>query len=133
MVPIEHLGRALAVLREKHHKTQEEVAGSLWKILTAMSCTLIDLEASLRMVNGDAFPIHCQNWKITIHSDEYEVVDKARRSGEELAEPQVNLSKVLEGTPQMSEEAERHFVNMLYTMMQVMRMVDSDSNRPKAD
>lgn len=86
MVPVEHLGRALAVLREKRHDTQEDVArnagvtpsmisnyergkekpsiDSLWKILSAMNCTFVDLEAALRFVRGDHFPVHSEHWRI---------------------------------------------------------------------
>ena len=100
MVPVEHLGRALAVLREKRHDTQEDVARnagvtpsmvsnyergkekpsieSLWKILSAMNCSFVDLEAALRFVRGDHFPIQSEHWRIQ--------VDEGYGSG--IAQPQ---------------------------------------------
>jgi transcriptional regulator with XRE-family HTH domain len=91
MVPVEHLGRALAVLREKRHDTQEDVArvagvtpsmisnyergkekpsiDSLWKILAAMNCIFFDLEAALRFVRGDHFPVQSDHWRVQIDDD----------------------------------------------------------------
>jgi len=146
MVPIEHLGRALATLREKHRRTQEDVAtaagvtasmisnyergkekpslDSLWKILGAMNCSLIDLEAALRFVRGDAFPLHCQNWRISIESNEYELGEVRGQPGE-IAEPEFNLGALLEGERSYSGEAEQHLAGMIKAMLGLMRLSDS--------
>ncbi|MEM9290430.1 MAG: helix-turn-helix transcriptional regulator [Acidobacteriota bacterium] len=154
MVPIEKLGRALAVLREKHRKTQEEVATaasvtasmisnyergkekpsleSLWKILTAMNCTLIDLEASLRLVNGEAFPLHCQNWSISIHSEDFAIGAKTRPKPD-AKEAKFSLAEVLAQTPSLSQDAERHLASMVYNMMAVMQMGNLDPFQSEAE
>ena len=88
MVQLDHLGRALATLWEKRGKTQEEVARSsgitasmisnyersrerprvesLWKILQGLDCTLMDLEAALRFVAGEPFPVESKTFRIAI-------------------------------------------------------------------
>jgi transcriptional regulator with XRE-family HTH domain len=145
MVPIEHLGRALATLREKHGRTQEDVAGaagvtasmisnyergkekpsldSLWKILGAMNCSLIDLEASLRFVRGDAFPLHCQNWRISIEADDYDLASPPNHPSE-IAEPSFNLPTLLKGHSPIADEAEHHLNGMIRAMVGMVRLAE---------
>ncbi|MCB1034605.1 MAG: helix-turn-helix transcriptional regulator [Acidobacteria bacterium] len=145
MVPIELLGRALATLRDKHNKTQEEVASvagvtpsmisnyergkekpsldSLWKILGAMNCSLIDLEAALRFVRGDAFPLHCQNWRIRIESDEYPMTASSRQPAE-LAEPRFDLDRFLVSSHPIAGEAERYVGAMMRLILDLLRLAE---------
>lgn len=149
MVPIKHLGRALAILREKHGRTQEEVAtaagvtasmisnyergkekpslDSLWKILSAMKCSLIDLEAALRFARGEAFPIHCQNWRIRIESDEYPMGEPGGQPGT-IAEPQFNLHALLEGQHTYSDEAEQYLAGLMRMVLGLMRLTEPPRN-----
>ncbi|MCH9650835.1 MAG: helix-turn-helix domain-containing protein [Deltaproteobacteria bacterium] len=142
MVPIQHLGRALVVLREKNGRTQEEVAGlagitasmisnyergkekpsleSLWKMLSAMNCSLIDLEAALRFARGDVFPFHCQNWRIRIEQDEYDLSVGGSMPGE-IAEPSFDLSSILSDQDSISSDAERYLLGMLRMMVGLLR------------
>ena len=148
MVPIEHLGRALVVLREKHGRTQEEVAGlagitasmisnyergkekpsleSLWKMLGAMSCSLIDLEAALRFVRGDVFPFHCQNWRIRLEPEDYDLSPNRSLPGE-IAEPSFDISSILSEEDDISAEAERYLLGMLRMMVGLLRLSESGS------
>lgn len=147
MVPIEHLGKALAVLREKHGQTQEEVAAvasvtasmisnyergkekpsldSLWKILGAMSCTLIDLEAALRFIRGDVFPLHCKNWQISIDSPEYELARASKQPGL-VEEADLDLSALRLGGKPLSPEAEHAILAMMRLMLRLLHAADSD-------
>lgn len=149
MVPLEHLGRALATLRDKHNKTQEEVASlagvtpsmisnyergkekpsleSLWKILGALSCSLIDLEAALRFVRGDAFPLHCRNWRIRIEADEYPLPGTSRQPSE-LAEPRFDLDRVLKSNQPVPQEAEHYIGAMMRLILDLLRLTE----RPRA-
>ena len=149
MVPIEHLGRALATLRDKHNKTQEEVASvagvtpsmisnyergkekpsleSLWKILGAMDCSLIDLEAALRFVRGDAFPLHCRNWRIRIEADEYPLPATSRQPSE-IAEPGFDLGRLLQSNQPVPNEAERYVGAMMRLILDLLRLVERPSH-----
>ncbi len=147
MVPIEHLGRALATLRDKHNKTQEEVASvagvtpsmisnyerekekpsldSLWKILGAMNCSLIDLEAALRFVRGDAFPLHCRNWRIRIESDEYPPPATSRQPSE-IAEPGFDLERLLQADPPIPNDDLQYLGKLTRVLYDITRL----PNRP---
>lgn len=149
MVPLELLGRALATLRDKHDRTQEEVANvagvtpsmisnyergkekpsleSLWKILGAMNCSLIDLEAALRFVRGEAFPLHCKNWRIRIESDEYPSPGGSRQPSE-LASPRFDLDRYLQASQPVPDEAERYVGAMMHLILDLLRL----SQRPTA-
>ncbi|MDY7095434.1 MAG: helix-turn-helix transcriptional regulator [Acidobacteriota bacterium] len=154
MVPIEHLGRALAILREKHGRTQEEVAtaasvtpsmisnyergkekpslDSLWKILRAMNCTFIDLEAALRLVRGDAFPLHCQNWSVTIDSPEYGLIGGGRQPGE-IFDADLDLSGLKVGGKPLSVDAEQAMLTMMQLMLRLFTALDRDPRQRQDD
>lgn len=138
MVPIEHLGKALAILREKTGKTQLQIGEaanvtpsmiskwerskekptleSLWKTLNAMGCTWIDLEAALRFVRGDAFPLKSRHWSIAIGSDE----DAPAGQPGEIAEPWGDLSLDLSGGRAIPPEKEQAFVELMRLIVRVL-------------
>jgi len=146
MVPIQHLGRALVLLREKDARTQEEVASlagitasmisnyergkekpsldSLWKMLAAMECSLVDLEAALRFVRGDAFPLHCKNWRIRIDTEEYDLSERRNLPGE-IAEPSTDLSLILAGEGAFPSEAEPYLAGMIRMILGLMRLSEA--------
>lgn len=127
----------MACLREKQHKTQEQVAttagvtasmisnyergkekpslDSLWKILTALNCTLIDLEAALRFVQGDHFPVHCENWRIILASDEYETGVTEPQS---ISDAEASLEKIL-GSGPIGPDIERGMGSILRGVLQL--------------
>lgn len=139
MVPIEHLGKALAILREKTGKTQLQIGEaanvtpsmiskwernkekptleSLWKTLSAMGCTWIDLEAALRFVRGDAFPLQSRYWKINIESEEYPGLMPA---GSEIAEPTVDLSSIFPDARPVPPEKEEAFLAMMRILLRML-------------
>lgn len=147
MVPIEYLGRAMAILREKHGKTQEEVAtaagvtasmisnyergkekpslDSLWKILGAMSCTLIDLEAALRLMRGDAFPLHCQNWRVIIDAPEYGRMPSGQTSL--IEDSDLDLSSLRVGGKPLAPDAEIAMVTMMRLMLRLLSAAEGPS------
>lgn len=146
MVPIEELGKALAILRAKHGKTQETVAqtagitpsmisnyergkekpslDSLWKILSAMDCSLIDLEAALRMAKGEPFPLRCENWRITIEADDYDAGAASPQPGE-LAEPSAARVETLSTEIALPEDAERYMLGMLRMMVGLIKVSET--------
>lgn len=154
MVPIEHLGRALAILREKHGRTQEEVStvasvtpsmisnyergkekpslDSLWKILTAMNCTFIDLEAALRLVCGEAFPLHCQNWSVTIDSPEYALIGGSRQPGE-IFDADLDLSGLRVGGKPLTLEVEQTMLAMMQLMLRFFTAMDRGRKNDRDD
>jgi transcriptional regulator with XRE-family HTH domain len=92
MVRFEHLGPALVLLRKRQGMTQKAVAEaagmnssrlsnyesngknlsarSLWRLLRALDCSFIDLEAALRFASGDQFPVRSKHWPVVIASEE---------------------------------------------------------------
>ena len=142
MVPIEHLGRALAILREKYRRTQEEVAReagvtssmisnyerdkekpsleSLWKILGAMGCSLVDLEAALRFARGDHFPVRSEHWRISI-DDEYETGMPNRQPGL-VVEPELDLGGLFPDGETMSPELETCLRILIQLIFKISRL-----------
>lgn len=116
----------MACLREKQRKTQEQVAStagvtasmisnyergkekpsldSLWKILGALNCTLIDLEAALRFVRGDKFPVRSTNWQISVDTGEYET---GGAEPQDIADADFDLEKLAKSDRPLPRETER--------------------------
>lgn len=140
MVAIEHLGKALAILREKTGKTQQQIGDaanvtasmiskwerskekptleSLWKMLTAMGCTWVDLEAALRFIGGEAFPVKSRFWNITIGSTEYPQHLSARAA--EVADLGMDPSLLLPDARSLPPEKEEAFLAMLRLLLRMM-------------
>ncbi|MCB1055346.1 MAG: helix-turn-helix transcriptional regulator, partial [Acidobacteria bacterium] len=86
MVRFEKLGPALVLLRKRQGMTQKAVAEaagmnssrlsnyesngknlsarSLWRLLRALDCSFVDLEAALRFVSGEQFPVRSKHWPV---------------------------------------------------------------------
>ena len=149
MVPVEHLGRALAVLREKRHDTQEDVARnagvtpsmisnyergkekpsieSLWKILSAMNCSFMDLEAALRFVRGDHFPVRSEHWHIQVDKGYGPGVAQAQFSSS--GQPGIDVRQLL-GTEEdtLSPEVAQCFSAMLQIFWRLAGQVERRTN-----
>ena len=151
MVPIEHLGRALATLRDKHNKTQEEVANVAGVTPSMISNYERGQGETLPRVAVEdperhelqphrpggrpcassaarPSPLHCRNWRIRIESDEYPPVTPSRRPSE-IAEPSFDARGrspgVGTGAP---KQAERYVGAMMRLILDLLRLAE----RPNA-
>lgn len=138
MVRFEHLGPALILLRKRQGLTQKAVAEaagmnssrlsnyesnnknlsarSLWRLLTALDCSFVDLEAALRFAAGDQFPVRSKHWPVIIASDEI----PAPRA-DEIRDAGLEADDLLYGDRSRLPEGERIILTVVDLLFRLLR------------
>ena len=140
MVRFEKLGPALVLLRKRQGMTQKAVAEaagmnssrlsnyesngknlsarSLWRLLRALDCSFVDLEAALRFVSGEQFPVRSKHWPVIIASDEYPTADG---SSSEIRDAPVAVDDLLYGDRTDLPEPERIILTIVDLLLRLLR------------
>ena len=140
MVRFEKLGPALVLLRKRQGMTQKAVAEaagmnssrlsnyesngknlsarSLWRLLRALDCSFVDLEAALRFVSGEQFPVRSKHWPVIIASDEYPTADG---SASEIRDAPVAVDDLLYGDRTDLPEPERIILTIVDLLLRLLR------------
>lgn len=140
MVRFEKLGPALVLLRKRQGMTQKAVAEaagmnssrlsnyesngknlsarSLWRLLVALDCSFVDLEAALRFVSGEQFPVRSKHWPVVIVSDEYPA---PTASASEVREAPMAVDDLLYGDRSGLPEPERIILTVVDLLLRLLR------------